>query len=325
MEKVGFFTSIPVEVLIAAGKTPVDLNNIFINSKDPNRLINAAELFGFPRNYCAWVKGTFQALHSADIRRVIVVGEGECTSSFKQAEVLSQQGIDCVYFSYPHARKKKYLEDQITALMDTYDVSPRRLHAVLEKVHPVRAKLMELDRISFSEMSVSGEENYRWLISSSDFNGDLDQYNADLDDFLARIKKRDARFKDHIRIGIIGIPPIVNNLFAVIEELNGIVIFNEMPRQFSMPDYAEGLIEQYLRFTYPYDISLRLQDIKRNIISRKIDGIIHYCQSFCPRQLDEIVLKKHIDVPMLTLECDRPGPLDERNIIRIEAFLERWK
>lgn len=325
MEKIGFFTTIPVEVLLAAGKTPVDLNNVFINSDDPNRLVNAAELFGFPRNYCSWVKGTFQAVRSAGISKVIVVGEGECTSSFKQAELLSQQGIECVYFSYPHARKKKYLKKQISMLMNAFDVSPRRLRQMLKKVHRVRARLQELDQLSVSRMCITGEENYRWLISSSDFNGDIDIYHQELNDFLEQLKERAPRYTDHIRLGLIGIPPIVTDLFAVVEGLKGCVLYNEMPRQFSMPEFAAGFVEQYMRFTYPYDISLRLQDIKRNIRSRKLDGIIHYAQSFCPRQLDEIVLKKHIDVPLITIECDRPGPLDERNIIRIEAFLERWK
>ena len=32
MNTIGFTTSIPVEIILAAGKIPVDLNNIFITS-----------------------------------------------------------------------------------------------------------------------------------------------------------------------------------------------------------------------------------------------------------------------------------------------------
>ena len=52
-------SSIPVEVLYAAGRVPVDLNNIFITDKDPSALIAQAEEEGFPRSVCAWIKGIF--------------------------------------------------------------------------------------------------------------------------------------------------------------------------------------------------------------------------------------------------------------------------
>ena len=60
-EKIGFTTSIPVEVIYAAGKVPVDLNNLFISSKDASHHIDNAECDGFPRNMCSWIKGIYTA------------------------------------------------------------------------------------------------------------------------------------------------------------------------------------------------------------------------------------------------------------------------
>ena len=124
---------------------------------------------------------------------------------------------------------------------------------------------------------------------------------------------------------MIGIPPIIDDLFDVIDELGGQVVYNEMPRQFAMVGYKEGLVEQYRQFTYPYDIFYRLECMNKDITERKLDGIIHYVQSFCPRQIDEISLRKNIPVPILTIESDRSGPIDERNRTRLEAFFERWQ
>ena len=50
MNRVGFTTTIPLEIIIAAGRKPVDLNNIFITSRESGRFIEDAELEGFPRN-----------------------------------------------------------------------------------------------------------------------------------------------------------------------------------------------------------------------------------------------------------------------------------
>jgi len=325
MDKVGFITTIPVEILLAAGKLPVDINNVFVSADSPGEMINQAEDVGFPRNYCSWIKGTYAAIMASGIKTLIVVGEGECSGSFKQSEILTSKGVSCVSFSYPQSQQDNEMQLEIQKLMDYFNVTDADISRVLPSVHRVRAKLKKLDTLTYNELNISSAESHIWLISSTDFNGDIHSFENQLDGFLSQVESRKSLYHDHIKLGLIGIPPIVSNLFDIVESLNAVIVFNEMPRQFSMPHFAEGLVEQYRQFTYPYDISCRVKDIKDNIKLRRLDGIIHYTQSFCPRQLDDITLKNELSIPFLTVECDRPGVLDERNIIRIEAFLERWK
>jgi len=45
-------------------------------------------------------------------------------------------------------------------------------------------------------------------------------------------------------------------------------------------------------------------------------------QSFCFRQMHDRIIRERLHLPILTLECDRPGPMDGRSRTRIEAFLE---
>ena len=55
--RVGITTTVPIEIIFAAGLAPVDLNNAFITSPDAGKMVEKAEGMGFPRNMCAWVKG----------------------------------------------------------------------------------------------------------------------------------------------------------------------------------------------------------------------------------------------------------------------------
>ena len=323
--KIGFITSIPFEVIYAAECIPVDLNNLFIQSENPNAHINQAEDFGFPRNYCSWIKGTFQILREYNIRTVITVGEGECSGSLKQAELLRRIGIECIMFSYPHSRSREALQHEIKRLMHCFKVDQAQVDQVKSRIDEIRDMLRRVDTASYTRHCVSGQENFEWLISSTDVQGNIAGFHEKVSLFYSMLDQRDPVYEDHVRIGVIGIPPIATDIFSIIEHQKGIVVYNEIPRQFSMPSFEKGLTDQYLDFTYPYDISLRINDIRENIRLRNIDGIINYSQSFCPRQIDDIVLKQEIDIPMITIECDRPGRLDERNVIRIEAFLERWK
>lgn len=100
------------------------------------------------------------------------------------------------------------------------------------------------------------------------------------------------------------------------------MVFNELQRQFSMPFATDDIVEQYCRYTYPYSFFNRLEDIKKEIQTRRIDGLIHYCQSFCFRQIQDIILRQGIKLPILTIEGDRPAPLDARTRLRLESFVE---
>jgi benzoyl-CoA reductase/2-hydroxyglutaryl-CoA dehydratase subunit BcrC/BadD/HgdB len=118
------------------------------------------------------------------------------------------------------------------------------------------------------------------------------------------------------------VPPIFSGFYEFIESLGARVIFNEVQRQFSMPFGEEDLVEQYLLYTYPYSIEGRIRDIQRALAARELDGLIHYTQTFCYRQIYDILLRDALPIPILTLEGDRPGPLDGRSALRIETFVE---
>jgi benzoyl-CoA reductase/2-hydroxyglutaryl-CoA dehydratase subunit BcrC/BadD/HgdB len=85
------------------------------------------------------------------------------------------------------------------------------------------------------------------------------------------------------------------------------VVFNEIQRQFSMPDNAADPVEQYLVYTYPYGAFARLTDIVRELELRKVDGVIHYTQTFCFRQIEDLIYREKINLPLLTLEGDKPA------------------
>jgi excinuclease UvrABC nuclease subunit len=147
-----------------------------------------------------------------------------------------------------------------------------------------------------------------------------------LEAFLAQAvgRERDASWRratDMLRLGYLGVPPIAPELYDHLETLGARVIFNETQRQFSLPSRSPDLVEKYLVYTYPYSIFYRLEDIGREVERRRLDGVIHYVQSFCFRQVEDIIIRRNLDVPVLTLELDRCGALDARTATRLESFV----
>lgn len=321
MRKVGFTSTIPLEVIIAAGAVPVDLNNIFITSPKSIQLIEDAELAGFPRNVCGWIKGIYGTVVSHGIDEMIAVTEGDCSYTKALMEVLTLQGVRVHPFAYPAGRDVRVLRHEVEKLMEYLGVDWGQVTAAKERLDAIRAKVWEIDRMTWQEDLVTGEENHYFQVATSDMNGDPDAFEAEVDAFLEKVRHR-SPFKQKMRLAFLGVPPITSGIYPFVETLDARVVFNETQRQFSMPYRISDLVEQYRAYTYPYDIMHRLADIKQEIEARRIDGVIHYVQSFCFRQIEDLVLRRQIDIPIITLEGDKPGPVDARTKIRVEGFLE---
>jgi len=321
MSTVGFTTTVPLEVLIAARKTPVDLNNIFITDSAQKDLLKKAEIDGFPRNICSWVKGIYAVVLQEGVSEVIAVTQGDCSNTQALLETLTFKGIRAIPFFYPYDRDKQLLALSLEKLMHHYGTTHEECLVAKTALDRIRKKVHAIDTLTWKENTVSGFENHFYQVSTSDMNQDCSVFEHDLDSFIASSKKR-IPFREDIRLGYIGVPPIFSDLYPFIETLEARVVFNEIQRQFSMPYPTTSLLDQYLRYTYPYDIFARIDDIQGEIEKRNLDGLIHYVQSFCFRQIEDALFKKTVKVPILTIEGEQPSPLDSRNRMKIEVFVE---
>ena len=319
-KRVGFTTSFPVEVVFAAGHTPVDLNNIFVEG-DSAAHVRKAELKGFPRTICAWIKGNFTAALSAGLDEVVGIVQGDCSNGASLTSMLAEEGLPVWHFSFPQQRTREDLDAEIAKLEAHFEVDRALVMKVKRRLDAIRAKLRTLDEWTWKERLVSGRENHLWLVNSSDFKGDPDSFEQELDNFLREAANRDP-IPTGMRCAYLGVPPIYRDIYDRIAEQRADVVYNEVQRQFSMPSLLPDIIDQYLVYTYPYSVFERLEDILPQLEQRRVDAVISYTQSFCHLQIDNILLKKHIKLPFLTLEGDQPEELDPRTLLRLDSFFE---
>jgi benzoyl-CoA reductase/2-hydroxyglutaryl-CoA dehydratase subunit BcrC/BadD/HgdB len=318
---IGITSTVPIELVYAAGLRPVDLNNVFISNDNPGGLVEEAERAGFPRNMCAWVKGLYAVALRMGLRRVVAVTEGDCSNTHVLMEMLQWRGVELIPFGYPYQRDQALLRRQMERFARALKVSLADGEQWRGRLDRARALARTIDDLTWREGKVSGADNALWLVSCSDLFGDPAAYEEKARAFIAAAKAARPR-AGAMRLGVIGIPPICRGLHEELERLGGQVVFNEIPRQFSMPYGAKDLLEQYTRYTYPYDVFARIEDIKAEAARRRMDGLVHYVQSFCFRQVEDVIFRGLVPMPILTLEVDRPGPLEARLKTRIEAFME---
>ncbi len=318
---IGITATLPVEILFAGGVRPVDLNNMFITDSNANHLVSKAEVQGFSHNICSWIKGIYSVVFAKNIKEVIAVTGGDCSNTIALGEVLCHADINVTTFEYPQNKDRDRLIAQMERLQKRFSVTWPETEAVWSRFKQIRNKLKRLDRLTWETHKVTGYENHLFLVQSSDFNSDPGIFEKELDKFLVEAEAREPR-KPDIRLGYLGVPPVFTGFYELIDSLGAGVVFNEIQRQFSMPFDCNNIIDQYLTYTYPYDMDGRLKDIKAAVKERNIDGLVHYTQTFCYRQIYDIIIREEMDIPVLTLEGDRPGPVDSRITLRIETFIE---
>lgn len=336
MGKIGITTTVPVEAIYAAGDIPVDLNNSFITSSEAMRHVEEAELAGYPRNVCGWIKGLYStALRNPEIRRIVAVTQGDCSNTHALMETWQVEGLEIIPFAFPYDRDPDMLRLQMSKFIDALGTTWEDVEQQKKQLDQVRALAWEIDRLTWEENCVSGFENHLYQVSCSDFNGQPEDFAREMEEFIRIAREREpfplrvrsgARGKAReLRLGYIGVPPIFPELYDFLEQHGARVVFNEVQRQFSMPFKTDNVIEQYRLYTYPYQVFQRIEDIATEMDRRQLDGIIHYTQSFCYRQIEDLIIRKKIDCPILTIEGENPTGLDARSKMRLESFLSMIK
>lgn len=337
---VGLTTTVPVEAVFAAGLVPVDLNNVFVGDACSSDLVDLALREGFPQNCCAWLKGIFGAVMARGApRRVVGVVRGDCSGTELLLEALAESGVEVIPFTYPYPARREDLAREIATLCDRLGTTLEEAEGQRRRLAPVRARLAEADRALWQDNLLTGAEAHVWLVSSSDLGGDPEAFSAELGEFLERVGSREALdrrdglpYAREVRLGYIGVPPITPEVFLLVEEAGARFVFLEVQRQFSMPPDAapdsEGrfsppgdIVEQYMDYTYPYTVAARALDINNQARLRRLDGIVHYVQSFCHRNLEDVLFRRLLSRPLLTVECDCPGGLGAQARSRLENFI----
>lgn len=323
MKKIGITTTVPAEILLAAGYQPIDLNNVLVSSPAPSRFITIAERAGFPLNCCAWIKGLYGVCIDGGYDTLLGVTGGDCSNTLMLVEVLKRKGINTIAFAYPPRPDVRLVQSALEELAATLGTTLEAAEQTRKELQPAREAVLKLDDMTWRDNTVSGWENHLMLVSASDFNGNVYGYERDVIVLKEECRHRFPSPPDEIRLAYIGVPPVyASQFYPYLEEHGARVVFNEIQRQFAMPEPGNSLAEQYANYTYPYGTAERLTDIQLQLQRREIHGIIHYVQAFCHRGIADIIFRDTFDLPVLTLEGNAEFMLDNHVRTRIEAFLD---
>ena len=319
--RIGITGMMPIELIFDSGAVPLDIRNFFIQHPDRVTYIQRGEMDGIPDNAGIMTKGIYGAVMEDKIEEVVVVFQKDSIKSYALAEMLESQGVIVYRFNFPEHRNRQSLKLEIENLAKQLKmVNLENLEYWRFKLNEIRELARRIDELTYEKNIVSGYENHKYLSSMTDFEGDTELYMTKLYNFLDEIKN-EKPFKQEIRLGFIGEPPIFPEIYKIIERCGARVVFNEVQRQYAMPYPADSVIDQYLKYTFPYDISKRVEDINAEIERRNIHGVIHYIDITGQAFADEMLFRREIGLPILTVEGGNSLVVNVKTITQISNFV----
>jgi predicted CoA-substrate-specific enzyme activase len=321
--RIGIFSTVPIEAILAAGLVPMDVNNLFVQQLDSRETLAQSDAAGLPRNLCAWTRGLYAATLASGLKQVVVVPEGDCTNNVTMARILERRGIDVIEFRYPlgPGDRNHALAEELSRFCKRLGTTAERARQVFEELRPVRALLAEIDRLCWKERRIPGSEARVFLLESTDMRGNPLLFSRRLEKAIA-----DAGPRPELpgpAVALFGVPTALSDLQSRIESAGGFVALCETEHDFAMLPPAASLQEQYLAYAYPYGIGPRLERFGRLLEERRIAGVIVHAQSFCHHNLELPRVERALgaSVPTLVVEGDVPAAVSSRDLLRIEAFL----
>lgn len=331
-------TFIPVELILAAGRTPVRLCSGYMETTYKAEVI-------FPQTFCPIVKSTVGRLMDAEVD--IIISATTCDGKKKAAEYLMTKS-DVITLEVPHTTETPHaralflaeIKNLRFALEDRLGtkITSAKLRRAIEVMNRLRSMGEEIQMLrtsgrlwgSHAMLALEASQTMpptRWMEVATS---------------LLQEAKRSGSIGKRVRIMLTGSPVIMPNwkVPLLIEESGGHIVADDLctsykpiywkvePRSWSMTDMMIALAEKYLMSLCPCQFpsgprSVRLRDAVREY---RVEGVIHHVLISChPSGGDAWIMEqvvKEEGVPMMKLETDLSHEDVEQLRTRVEAFLE---
>lgn len=312
METVGITALVPPEIIYSCGKRALDINNAVPFTKYHPR-----------SKLCAWTAIWRDLLvqRKTKVDSLVVVAGGDCHNALVDGQKAALSGIDTFYFFYPFEEDTDFLETQLLKLNDF--LGETRNPGAAAQIRRVKEMGMRLEKKRI-EGKIEASELFPLLVSFSDLGGNVKAFETKLKRFVeSRASVKKSRISGN-RVALIGVPPIYPDFHRCAERFGLHIVYDELPYEFLRlgGETVREIAESYCSYTFARELKFRIECVQKELETRKVDGLIHYTQYACHHVLEDEVLRKELDYPMLTVQGDVPRNTPEQVKLRFEAFAE---
>jgi len=327
---IGITALVPPEIIYACGHVPVDLNNIVVRSRE-----------SVPQErLCAWAAGWRKLVIERRCRvdAVVVVAGGDCHNSLVEGQKIEMAGIPVYYYSYPFDGSAERLLEENQRLIEWLGGIHDNDNKAMKRIYKIKKKVMRIDTLRAKGI-FSAHDAFEVMISCSDLCSDILSYEKKVDALLDKVPpvssggngRKDSPSSENVsgrsevlRAALLGVPPVYVDFHKRCSEMGVDIVFDEMPYEFARlcGKDLKTLSESYASYSFALPLSTRFARLKPILEERGVEAIIHYTQYACHHTLEDSLIRKFFNKPVLTIQGDLPGQMPEGVALRIESLAQ---
>ncbi len=317
--KIGVIPPVPMEPFSASPHEAANLWSTFFLARDREAWVETARLAGFPDNFSLWARCLYGMVFETATQTVYYPEPGLPKEVARVLQLLSEQDVRVVPFSFPILRNEGRLRDELAKLFEGLEVAPGVLETVLARWSEVRTSLRRFDGLQQRSAGFSSREYVSMLAQCMDPRRDVESIRREVEAGI--LTYQDVGRDRWTRVGILGLTPYREGFYEMLEKHKAVVVYDEWGVENNPMATATDLVNLYNRCPLPYGLKRRQERALREIVSRRIRGIILGVEYMCENIRDEGFFRANLGLPVLVLESARGVPLADMEAHQLERFL----
>lgn len=319
--RIGVVPPIPMEVFISSPHEVENLWARFFLADDRSEWEEAALDAGVPEDLPLWPKCLSGMLLKDGLDAVWYPEPVVAPDVRKCLKYIGESGIEVHAFHFPALRNIHRLHEEIARTMEALNVTEDALRDSMDRWSPIRVSLRRFDGLQHRTQCFSSSVYVETLANAMNPGSDLDQARRFVE--LQVINFQGSARDGWIRLGFAGLTPYRRQLFRVLKESRGVVVYDEWGLENNPMGTSPDVGSLYHHCSLPYGLKKRSERLTKEIKERKLQGILLSVERLADHVRDEAFFRAALPIPVLLYENDRALPMDDSEIIGIRRFLSQ--
>jgi hypothetical protein len=317
--KVGVIPPAPIEALLAGGHQVVNLWTAFFLAAPEGTDSAPAPLRDSSRPETPWGRFLVEAPSALGVEEIVHPAQGMAPATGRAVEALRAAGVALRPFRFPLLRNLEKTRDAVSAFCAAYGSDPGAVGSILEQWSHARISLKRMDALQGRNAAYPSLHYIETLVRAMDPMGDMEGLRKCVE---SRILENQGFVRESwARLAWIGIPSRRRELWAALEEMNAVVVYDEWGTECNALHPVHDLAALWNHCSLPFGLKPRQERILREFSGRKIQGVLWGAEGLADSLREEAFFRTAFGVPVHTVDNARVGPLDPRERESLARFI----
>ena len=316
---IGFVPPVPMEPALAGGHRAVNLwTAYFLGAPlEGAPLADAAPAAG----ETPWSQFLLSAPRDMGLEEVVFPSTGMPPAAVHALEALGASGFPLRTFRFPLLRNLEKTRASVSELCSAYGAGQGAVGALVEQWSHIRISVKRMDALQGRNAAYPSPHYLQTLARAMDPMGDLEGLRREVES--RNLENPGLSRESWTHLALVGPPPRRPELWAALEELRAVVVYDEWGTECNALHPVRDLAALWDHCSLPFGLKPRQERLLKEFASRKVHGALWCAEGLADSLREESFFRGALPVPVHTVDNARSGPLEATEADSLARFVTR--